>query len=83
MKYIEFLKNKVAVAKYAGFDVQNVNSALFPHQADTVKWCLKGGRRAVFASFGNGKTIMGLEIAHQCAKKTNKKSLILTSLFLD
>ena len=64
MNYIDFLKSKVAVAKYTGFDVDSVNPALFPHQADTVRWCLKGGRRAVFASFGNGKTVMGLEIAH-------------------
>ena len=80
MKYKDFLKGKVAVAKYTGFDVDTVNPALFPHQADTVKWCLKGGRRAVFASFGNGKTVMGLEIAHKCAEKTGKPSLICLPL---
>ncbi len=53
MNYIDFLKSKVAVAQQTGFDVQNINPALFPHQQDTVRWCLKGGRRAVFASFGN------------------------------
>ena len=80
MNYIDFLKSKVAVAKYTGFDVDSVNPALFAHQADTVKWCLKGGRRAVFASFGNGKTVMGLEIAHKCAEKTGKQSLICLPL---
>lgn len=80
MNYIDFLKSKVAVAKYTGFDVDTVNPALFPHQADTVKWCLKGGRRAVFASFGNGKTVMGLEIAHRCALRTGKPSLICLPL---
>lgn len=32
------------------------------------------------ASFGNGKTIMGLEIAHKCAEKTGKPSLICLPL---
>ena len=80
MNYIDFLKSKVAVAKYTGFDVDSVNPALFSHQADTVRWCLKGGRRAVFASFGNGKTVMGLEIAHRCALRTGKPSLICLPL---
>lgn len=43
MNYTDFLKSKVAVAKYTGFEVKEVNTALFPHQSDTVKWCLKGG----------------------------------------
>lgn len=80
MNYIDFLKSKVAVAKQTGFDVQNINPALFPHQQDTVRWCLKGGRRAVFASFGNGKTAMGLELAHKCAEHTARPSLICLPL---
>ena len=80
MEYKEFLKTKVAVAKQTGFEVNEVNRALFPHQADTVRWCLKGGKRAVFASFGNGKTVMGLEIAHRCALHTKRPSLICMPL---
>ena len=80
MEYIDFLKSKIAVAKQTGFDVDKLNSALFPHQADSVRWCLKGGRRAVFASFGNGKTVMGLELAHKCAEHTAKPSLICLPL---
>ena len=80
MEYIEFLKNKVAVAPSSGFEVVELNKALFPHQADSVRWCLKGGRRAIFASFGNGKTAMGLETAYQCAKHTGKPSLIICPL---
>lgn len=80
MDYIDFLKTKVAVAKQTGFEVDSLNSALFPHQADTVRWCLKGGRRAVFASFGNGKTAMGLELAHKCAEHTGKPSIICLPL---
>ena len=72
MNYSDFIKSKVAIAKQSGFDVDEINSALFPHQADSVRWALKGGRRAIFASFGNGKTNMGLELAHKCAQHTGK-----------
>ena len=80
IEYTEFLKSKVAVAKQSGFDAAELNPALFPHQADSVRWALKGGRRAIFAAFGNGKTNMGLELAHQCAKHTGKQSLIICPL---
>ena len=80
MKYYDFIKSKVAVAEQSGFDVADLNPALFPHQADSVRWALKGGRRAIFAAFGNGKTNMGLELAHQCAIHTGKQSLIICPL---
>ena len=80
MNYKEFLENKVAIAPSSGFEVENINPALFPHQADSVRWCCKGGNRAIFASFGNGKTVMGLETAHQCAMKSGKQSLIICPL---
>ena len=78
--YHEFIKSKVAIAKQSGFDVGELNPALFPHQADSVRWALKGGRRAIFAAFGNGKTNMGLELAHRCAIHTGKQSLIICPL---
>lgn len=80
MTYEDFLEGKVAIAKQSGFDVETLNAALFPHQADSVRWALKGGRRAIFASFGNGKTNMGLELAHCCAAHTGKQSLIICPL---
>lgn len=80
MEYTEFLKNKVAIAPSSGFEVDRVNPAAFPHQADSIKWALRGGRRAIFAAFGNGKTIMGLELAYQCALHTGKQSLIICPL---
>ena len=80
MTYEDFLEGKVAIAKQSGFDVEKLNAALFPHQADSVLWALKGGRRAIFASFGNGKTNMGLELAHCCAAHTGKQSLIICPL---
>lgn len=80
MNYKDFLKSKVAIAKDSGFEVGELNKALFPHQADSVRWALKGGRRAIFAAFGNGKTNMGLELAYQCAVHTGKQSLIICPL---
>ena len=67
MKYTEFLKNKVVVAPDSGFDVtpDQLNSALKPHQADAVAWALRGGRRALFESFGMGKTVQEIEFCHQ------------------
>lgn len=80
MNYKQFLENKVAIAPSSGFEPEKINPALFPHQADSVRWCCKGGNRAIFASFGNGKTVMGLETAHQCAVKSGKQSLIICPL---
>jgi hypothetical protein len=34
---------------------------LKPHQSDIVRWAVRGGRRAIFARFGLGKTMMQLE----------------------
>ena len=80
MNYKDLLKSKVAIAKDSGFEVGELNKALFTHQADSVRWALKGGRRAIFAAFGNGKTNMGLELAYQCAVHTGKQSLIICPL---
>ncbi|MGG5486277.1 DNA methyltransferase [Gaetbulibacter sp. PBL-D1] len=78
MNYQTFIENKIIIAENYGFDINIslLNDVLLPHQKDIVKWCLQGGRRAVFASFGLGKTIMQLEIARQVIFKTNKPFLI-------
>ena len=63
MEYQEFLKSKVVVAPESGFDVDpaEVSPKLKPHQRDAVIWACKGGRRALFESFGLGKTVQELE----------------------
>ena len=65
MTYEEFLQGKIDIAEETGFDVDpaEVNPALLPHQRDAVVWALKGGRRALFESFGLGKTVQQLEWA--------------------
>lgn len=58
--YINFLQSKIKVAESYGFTVDrtDLNPILKHHQADIVSWALAGGRRAVFANFGLGKTVM-------------------------
>ena len=64
MTYEEFLRAKVKLASFTGFDVplEALNPALKPHTRDIVRWAVKGGNRAVFASFGLHKTATQLEI---------------------
>lgn len=64
MGYEEFLRCKQAIAGQAGFaiDPAQVNGLLKPHQRDAVVWAVAGGRRALFESFGLGKTMQQLEI---------------------
>lgn len=78
MSYNNFLKSKIVKAQSFGFSVKRefLPNILLDHQKDISKWMLKGGRRACFASFGLGKTIMQLTIAQQVIKKTNKPFLI-------
>ena len=63
--YEEFLEEKVAFDEAFGFDVRDVDlhRVLKPHQRDIVRWAVKGGRRAIFAAFGMGKSVMQLESA--------------------
>ena len=63
MNYEEFLARKVPFAEASGFNVMldEINTGLKPHTRDIVQWALKGGQRAVFASFGLHKTATQLE----------------------
>lgn len=67
MDYLDFLKTKIEIATDSGFEVDKskINKALKPHQRDAVAWALKGGRRALFESFGLGKTVQELEFCKQ------------------
>ena len=61
--YQAFLQAKAAVARPQGVERLDiaVNPQLKPHQAAIVRWAVAGGRRAIFAAFGLGKTFMQLE----------------------
>src|SRR5687767_13756846 len=82
IEYIEFIRNKVIVAEKFGIETNDlqVSPKLFPHQSDIAKWALEGGRRAIFASFGLGKTFMQLEIGRLLIQKFNKPFLIVCPL---
>lgn len=78
--YKEFLEGKIVFAEKQGFKPKQTNKVLLPHQKEIVKWCIEGGRRAIFASFGLGKTLMQLEIARQTILHTKKPFLICMPL---
>jgi len=70
------------IAKDYGFCINDsdVNPALKPHQRDAVKWAVKGGRRALFESFGLGKTCQELEFCRIITEKKGGKALIVLPL---
>ena len=82
MEYIDFLKSKVQVAPVSGFEVspKMLSDCLKPHQKDAVAWALRGGRRALFESFGLGKTIQELEWCRQVAEHEDGQVLIVLPL---
>ncbi|OZI05344.1 hypothetical protein BWI93_25960, partial [Siphonobacter sp. BAB-5385] len=57
-----------------------INPICFPHQKDTIRWAAEGGRRAIFASFGLGKSIMQLELGRLATSKQGGKGLIVCPL---
>ena len=80
-EYIEFLKSKMPRAERAGFEPPSPpHSSLFPHQRDICEWACRGGRRAVFANFGMGKTRMHLQIAKWVTEYSGGKYLIIAPL---
>ena len=82
MNYLEFLKSKIDIAKDSGFEVkkEDINPILKPHQRDAVMWAIRGGRRALFESFGLGKTVQEIEFCHQIIKNKGGKALIVLPL---
>ena len=82
MTYAQFLARKIDVAPLVGLDVQasQLSPALKYHQRDSVLWALRGGRRALFAAFGLGKTVMQLEWARIVAEMTGGQVLIVAPL---
>jgi DNA modification methylase len=80
--YSDFLKSKIVTAPVSGFDIspQDIHPALKPHQRDAVLWSLRGGRRALFESFGLGKTVQELEFCRQIVNRFGGKSLIVMPL---
>lgn len=80
--YEEFLRHKMAVAPNMGVTCRpgDFNRILKPHQRDIAKWAVEGGRRAIFCSFGLGKTIMQLEVLRVTLAKAGGRGLIICPL---
>ncbi len=80
--YSDFLARKIVNAPRSGFDVNpaEIHPLLFPHQRDIVQWAVAGGRRAIFAAFGLGKSFMQLETMRQIGRKESGRQLIICPL---
>ena len=81
-QYDEFLQSKIDIAEDTGFDISpdDLNPVLLPHQRDSVVWALHGGRRALFQSFGLGKTVEQLEWCRTVCRHTGGRALIILPL---
>lgn len=82
MNYLEYLKSKIDIAPASGFelDPSQIHPALKPHQRDAVIWALRGGRRALFESFGLGKTVQELEWCRQVIRREGGRALLVLPL---
>lgn len=80
--YRAFLEAKATLAPHDGFDVDpaELSPILKPHQAAIVRWAVRGGRRAIFASFGLGKTLMQIETLRLIQLKAGGRGLIVLPL---
>lgn len=82
MNYQEFLEGKIKLCEMQGFEVDNeeVNPILKPHQRDIVKWAVNGGKRAIFAAFGLGKSVMQIETLRLTIKNAGGNALVIAPL---
>ncbi|MBA4852038.1 DNA methyltransferase [Emticicia sp. BO119] len=80
--YQDFLNDKIKLAEKTGFEIAytDIHPVLMPHQKDLVKWAIAGGKRAIFASFGLGKTLIQLEIHRQIDECEGGNHLIVCPL---
>jgi len=82
LNYRKFLEQKSALAQKSGFDVDTseINPFLQRHQPVCVQWALRGGRRALFESFGLGKTCQQLEMLRIIGEREGGRQLIICPL---
>lgn len=82
LTYGEFLREKVNFGRSFGFDVADaaIHPILKPHQRAIVRWAVAGGRRALFESFGLGKSVQQLEILRLVLARTGGRGLVVCPL---
>lgn len=80
--YQEFLEAKILRTGSSGFHIEkaDIHPSAFPHQSDIIQWAALGGRRAIFAQFGLGKSMMQIELARLCNKRNGGRALIICPL---
>lgn len=78
--YQEFLATKARIVPPCGFEPPALSDALFPWQADIVRWAIRRGRACLFADTGLGKTRMQLEWARRVVEHGIERALILAPL---
>lgn len=80
MDYQEFVASKMILDNKSGFTAVDIHPLLKPHQRDIVAWACDGGRRAIFAAFGLGKSLIQLEIMRQVQRHCGGRQLIICPL---
>lgn len=80
--YDAFLRRKVPFSQSSGFEITaaDINPRLLPHQSAIVPWLLTGGCRALFASFGLGKSVIQLETVRIAAEHVGGRGVIVLPL---
>lgn len=81
-QYLDLIKAKIITIPNTGYGITGdmLHPSNKPHQRTIIPWAVLGGRRAIFAQFGLGKTQMQLEIAKIFLQKTFKNFLIVCPL---
>lgn len=82
LDYLDFIRSKIITLPPLGVPVaaNDVHPILKDHQGALVRWAVEGGRRAIFAAFGLGKSLMQLEIMRQLGRQLGGRQLIVVPL---
>lgn len=80
--YEQFLCAKMELAVSSGITIEpsGINPLMKPHQRDMTVWGVRGGRRAYFAAFGLGKSIIQIETARIIQRHTGGRFLQVAPL---
>lgn len=80
MDYRAFVDSKSQSESLGGFEPTFIPDELFDFQKHLARWSVRGGRKAIFADCGMGKSFVELVWSENVLRHTNKPVLILTPL---
>jgi hypothetical protein len=80
--YLDFVRAKIITLPPLGIDLdpRDIHPILKPHQRALVEWMVRGGRRACFANFGLGKTLMQVEALRLIGAAQGGRQLVVAPL---